>query len=1208
MKKAFFLFASLMCLGGSVVSAADFEVDGIYYDRIGNSLDVSVAAPPSGKHYSGAINIESSIEYQSRTYSVKQIGKNAFAEPLESVYSGDRLTSIEIANSVTLIDDGAFQNCIKLTGIEIPNRVTSIGISAFEGCTSLSNVTLSSYLEEIKNRAFANCTKLANLDVSSRITTIGDQAFFNCRSLNAIELPSKIRSIGNGAFQDCSKLTSVALGNSVAELGQSAFEGCSSLVSVELSSALKEIKIATFKQCVKLATIDLPVSVQTIAANAFDGCSALNNIVITGSVTEIGNAAFANCSGMKNVTFADSEAPLKYDDGNFSESLLESVTLGRTLNCVSTNGAFRGQSGLKTVKITSTCSKLPESIFRDCKVLVNVTVATGLTEIGQRAFQSCETLTSLKLPETVETIRSNAFNSCFKLSDFTMPPRVNVVETNSFYKCRNLRTIDLSNIIEIKNSAFYSCDVLDKVVFSSNLQSIEDDAFSDCQTLSSVKIPGSVVTMGDGVFFACPKLTTVEFEAGADQLRIGDRLFVDAPVRTFILGRDIEYSGTDSEYVFGENTTLYEVTILSSVSCIADCMFAGCSRLSEITLPANMTKVGANAFQGCDAITTVTSKNEKAPTAYASTFSSTTYSTATLKVPDGAENEYKNATCWKNFSKFNTLPAVNKYKVTVTKEGYGSVSINGSTNSSVTVNQDDELVIIARPDDGYVVKSAEYTMGGSTVKFESSATIKAVTGDVNVKVVFAEVPPVVPVEISIYPSSITLKPGETAALEVSFEPWDSAGPLTWTIDNKNVASVDDDGVVTAKANGSAVVTATTVNGISAKCSVTVSDGTSYIMPIPALDFGQRWQARLVVNNEVYTGNVEWSCDDPSLLRISGSGVILVQTSDFIMTTIHAKTADGTTFNYDYVGAGHDFYLFYTANGMECVSVDGYDVSVSQGDYAPEGSLLEIPEQVVDENGMAYEVNSIGNFINLVGITELVIPATVKYITYISLPDVTKVTCNAVAPPVVESSISFSDYVVIYVPGASTGAYKAVDGWKIYRIESQSAGGNDQKYVYCIYYVHDTNYLYDPIYCYIWDAGQNNMEITAKWPGNVMTETDEIKAPGAYSIWKYEFETELPLVQPMVVFNNVYQTKDLQLINNGIYTYSGWTGNFAGVGSVAVADDTLVVDGRDIRYDGAIAVYTINGVLVANGSDVVSVKAAGTYVVVTPAGAVKVNVK
>lgn len=57
--------------------------------------------------------------------------------------------------------------------------------------------------------------------------------------------------------------------------------------------------------------------------------------------------------------------------------------------------------------------------------------------------------------------------------------------------------------------------------------------------------------------------------------------------------------------------------------------------------------------------------------------------------------------------------------------------------------------------------------------------------------------------------------------------FDTDTALTWTSSNADVASVDEDGLVTAKAPGVTTVTATTANGTSISCVVGVSDQLTY---------------------------------------------------------------------------------------------------------------------------------------------------------------------------------------------------------------------------------------------------------------------------------------------------------------------------------------------------------------------------------------------
>ncbi|MGN1021545.1 MAG: BACON domain-containing protein [Aristaeellaceae bacterium] len=74
---------------------------------------------------------------------------------------------------------------------------------------------------------------------------------------------------------------------------------------------------------------------------------------------------------------------------------------------------------------------------------------------------------------------------------------------------------------------------------------------------------------------------------------------------------------------------------------------------------------------------------------------------------------------------------------------------------------------------------------------------------------------------SVAPDTLTLHIGSACALTPAFEPDDAtATSVAWDSSNSLIASVSD-GLVTARAEGAATITAVTENGLSAACAVTV---------------------------------------------------------------------------------------------------------------------------------------------------------------------------------------------------------------------------------------------------------------------------------------------------------------------------------------------------------------------------------------------------
>ena len=102
----------------------------------------------------------------------------------------------------------------------------------------------------------------------------------------------------------------------------------------------------------------------------------------------------------------------------------------------------------------------------------------------------------------------------------------------------------------------------------------------------------------------------------------------------------------------------------------------------------------------------------------------------------------------------------------------------------------------------------------STVKAACMAAYPANGGD-----------PIDPTGISLNKTTASVEVGKTTQLVASLQPYGATGTVTWASNNTSVATVSNSGLVTGKAVGDAVVTAT-CGTYSASCTVTVAEAVN----------------------------------------------------------------------------------------------------------------------------------------------------------------------------------------------------------------------------------------------------------------------------------------------------------------------------------------------------------------------------------------------
>ncbi|HBN56805.1 MAG TPA: hypothetical protein DD414_08515 [Lachnospiraceae bacterium] len=144
------------------------------------------------------------------------------------------IAKLKVAEGITAIGDGAFQDGNLLTEITFPSTVKVIGKSAFSGCKWLGEVYGAENVERIDVQAFSGCGQLRHIELSGACQKIGARAFENCTFLEEILLPEGLEEIPDKAFYRCHGLKRVVLPSTVRRIGKEAFAFCRGLKKVRV--------------------------------------------------------------------------------------------------------------------------------------------------------------------------------------------------------------------------------------------------------------------------------------------------------------------------------------------------------------------------------------------------------------------------------------------------------------------------------------------------------------------------------------------------------------------------------------------------------------------------------------------------------------------------------------------------------------------------------------------------------------------------------------------------------------------------------------------------------------------------------------------------------------------------------------------------------------------------------------------------------------
>jgi len=885
----------------SVTGIGDYAFYGCYSLGSITLPDGVTSIGKSTFYYCGSLT-EINVDSNNPAYtSVDGILFNKDKTELLCYPAGKTETTYEIPYGVTSIGEGAFE-CCNLESITIPEGVTSIGNYAFEYCESLESITIPASVTSIGESAFEWCVDLRSITLPDGVTSIGKRTFYYCGSLTEINVDSN-----NSAYtsetgvlfnKDKTELLCYPAGKTettyeipygVTSIGESAFECCEYLRSITLPEGVTSIGESAFGCCLCLVSITLPDSIASIGDYAFYHCDLLVSITIPGSVTSIGRDVFGDCWYLTEINVDSNNPAYTSVDGilfNKDKTELLCYPAGKTET---------------TYEIPYGVTSIGDYAFGCCESLESITIPDGVTSIGEGAFECCS-LESITIPNSVTSIGSHAFYQCDNLTDVYYggtkeewssisideydnehlvnatihyaEPDVDIVESgtcgdNLTWTLDSEGTLTISGTGDMTGSPWdpYSEDIY-KVIIEYGVTSIGEYAFYNCSGLTHITIPDSITEIGGGAFTGCSGLTEIAIPNGVTKI---------------------------DHHTFDGCEGLTSITIPDSVTHIADFAFVCCEGLTSVTIPDSVTYIESTAFGSCTGLTEINvcsnnttytsvdgvlfNKNKTELLRYPAGRTETTY-----EIPESVTNIESDA--FELCSRLtrvmipNSVINISPY-VFVCCNGLTEITIPNSVNSigSSAFYQCDNLT------DVYYGGTKEdwnnITIGGDN-ECLTNATIHyatiAVTGiSLDKK------------EASVYVGS-TLDLNETVYPETA-----SNKKVFWTSSDNNIATVDENGLVTAVANGSVSITATTEDGgYTATCDITVKTAVASVTlnkNSAEVYMGETLNLEAtVLPANASNKKVFWSSSDEEIAVVDESGVVTpVSNGDAVISVV---TEDG----------------------------------------------------------------------------------------------------------------------------------------------------------------------------------------------------------------------------------------------------------------------------------------------------------------------------
>lgn len=563
----------------------------------------------------------------------------------------------------------------------------------------------------------------------------------------------------------------IVIPNTVTKIGDEAFKGNKKVTSVTIPGSVVDIGNNAFEACENLKKVAFtnPGEARNnllIRLSAFKDCTKLTDVEIPARVKQIVGNIFKGCTSLTEIKVnANNPYYFAQDGVLFGPALVEySPKYDDNYVLLAYPAGRQGEYTIPSKVNEKTIDQVWPSGFEGAASLTDITIPASIGRLGTAAFESTG-LTHVTIPDTVQQVDPAVFQNCTSLVSVKLPNGITEIDQYLFANCISLQHVDMPDTItKINIYAFHNCTSLTSLALPEGLTSLSVGCFEKCYNLQHVVVPPSVINF--------PK----------DDVGVYNP-FKYSPVTVYV------QKGSTGDRFFNNNLAELQASATASGGSLA------VVTLNSVADPAS---IDVSSLELIDAGRQISVAGKFRIGSYLNVqplTSGSDYNAFSAKANGKAFQAYD----------LSLLPsgttARGPFTLTIGQpEGYASsATLYGANASALTTDYADNC----------------FTAPLSALGPVALIDTKESTGSTEVT------------SVTLNKSALSLEVGKTGQLSATVLPNSATNKsVSWSSNNEAVATVSSKGIVTAKKAGTAVITATAVNGKSASCTVTVTGGST----------------------------------------------------------------------------------------------------------------------------------------------------------------------------------------------------------------------------------------------------------------------------------------------------------------------------------------------------------------------------------------------